>query len=408
MSLSIRDVLLLDFFNGKPVHNRVPNFQFDVYGSDANSRIQDLCEEGWIRHSRPQETLNMLPDKALSDFLLKYKQDSQGSHVELVRRIIEKIPENEYAHAVPKLFVVTGDGQKEISRNMAYVMNVRGNYGLTEGEIGESQHALSLKGVPFSANDILCRVFQKKASIFSMAGEWTKLRNLYFTMANFLLKIQREKEALSYLFLVFFMDMSGMENHNRVCRYENLFPTQKGIIILMKRLCEDGEMSGRAVKSFFLSSIARTAPRLPFSYFSPQIMGDILIDRLHGQDFNRIYYIKDKNTPDSTATAYHYVSADGDREKEHQQEHRPPAKSSVPPVPPVLRLPSFIPGEPFRPSSASSHSPKTAVTEVSVRDMEKQAAPLRSRHIQKKKNHFSYTAFFCLLVILLILIKVFF
>lgn len=203
MSLSIRDVLLLDFFNGKPVHNRVPNFQFDVYGSDANSRIQDLCEEGWIRHSRPQETLNMLPDKALSDFLLKYKQDSQGSHVELVRRIIEKIPENEYAHAVPKLFVVTGDGQKEISRNMAYVMNVRGNYGLTEGEIGESQHALSLKGVPFSANDILCRVFQKKASIFSMAGEWTKLRNLYFTMANFLLKIQREKEALSYLFLVF-------------------------------------------------------------------------------------------------------------------------------------------------------------------------------------------------------------
>ncbi len=408
MSLSIRDVLLLDFFNGKPVHNRVPNFQFDVYGSDANSRIQDLCEEGWIRHSRPQETLNMLPDKALSDFLLKYKQDSQGSHVELVRRIIEKIPENEYAHAVPKLFVVTGDGQKEISRNMAYVMNVRGNYGLTEGEIGESQHALSLKGVPFSANDILCRVFQKKASIFSMAGEWTKLRNLYFTMANFLLKIQREKEALSYLFLVFFMDMSGMENHNRVCRYENLFPTQKGIIILMKHLCEDGEMSGRAVKSFFLSSIARTAPRLPFSYFSPQIMGDILIDRLHGQDFNRLYYIKDKNTPDSTATAYHYVSADGDREKEHHQEHRPPAKSSAPPVPPVLRLPSFIPGEPFRPSSASSHSHKTAVTEVSVRDMEKQAAPLRGRHIPKKKNHFSYTAFFCLLVILLILIKVFF
>lgn len=58
-----------------------------------------------------------------------------------------------------------------------------------------------------------------------------------------------------------------MENHNRVCRYENLFPTQKGIIILMKRLCEDGEMSGRAVKSFFLSSIARTAPRLPFPIF---------------------------------------------------------------------------------------------------------------------------------------------
>ena len=39
-----------------------------LYGHDANDRIGLLYENGWIRYSRPQETVSMLPDKALSDF----------------------------------------------------------------------------------------------------------------------------------------------------------------------------------------------------------------------------------------------------------------------------------------------------------------------------------------------------
>ena len=73
---------------------------------------------------------------------------------------------------------------------MAYVLNVRENYGLTEGEIGESRSALALKGNPCSARDILERAFQQKVSIYTMAGEWSKLRNLYYVMANFHLRAE--------------------------------------------------------------------------------------------------------------------------------------------------------------------------------------------------------------------------
>lgn len=50
-------------------------------------------------------------------------------------------------------------------------------------------------------------------------------------------------------------------------QYDKLFPTQKGIIILMNQLRTELGLNDRAVKSAFLTTIARMAPRLPFSYF---------------------------------------------------------------------------------------------------------------------------------------------
>ena len=139
MGLSVRDILILDYFDGKPVHTKVPAYQEKVLGPHANQRIRLLLEEGWIRYTRPQETVNMLPDKALADFLAHYGYSPEGSHAQLVRRVVDNIPETDYAHAVPKLYIATMDGRREMNFHMAYILNARGNYGLTEGEIGEAQ-----------------------------------------------------------------------------------------------------------------------------------------------------------------------------------------------------------------------------------------------------------------------------
>lgn len=350
MSLSIRDILILDFFNGKPVHARVPEFQQDIYGADANTRIHDLIDEGWIRHSRPQETLNMLPDKALADLLSRHELAADGTHAELVRLVSQEIPEEEYAHAVPKVYVATADGKLEMAHHMAYILNVRGNYGFSEGEIGEAQRTLSAKEESCTAQDILSRAFQDKSALFVMAGEWTKLRNLYFTRANFCLRFHKNEPALSYLFLVFFLDMSGMENRNSLVRYEKLFPTQKGIIILMRELADELSLDSRALKSTFLTSIARMAPRLPFAYFSPQVMGDILLDRLRGIEFDRTRYMPLRNLPDPTAGAYHYAAEpDEPARVSSAGESFLIDRRMTPPVPPVLRMPSFTAPKPFVP-----------------------------------------------------------
>ena len=172
MGLSIKDILLLDYFDGKPAHHKVPPYKESIYGRDANDRIGELFDDGWIRMSRPQETLTMLPDKALSDFLKRYDLSGEGTHAELVGRVIAKVPEKDYAHGVPKIYVLTKEGQAEVGHHMAYVLNVRENYGLTEGEIGESQTALSARGESYTARGILYRAFQQKISLYTMAGEW--------------------------------------------------------------------------------------------------------------------------------------------------------------------------------------------------------------------------------------------
>ena len=84
MGLSIKDILLLDYFDGKPAHHKVPPYKESIYGRDANDRIGELFDDGWIRMSRPQETLTMLPDKALSDFLKRYDLSGEGTHAELM------------------------------------------------------------------------------------------------------------------------------------------------------------------------------------------------------------------------------------------------------------------------------------------------------------------------------------
>lgn len=389
MSLSIRDILILDYFNGKPVHTAVPKYQQDLYGADAEERIRALCEEGWVRHSRPQETVNMLPDKALVHFLTAHGLDGTGAHADLVRRVIRDIPESEYAHAVPKVYVATADGNLEIAHHMAYVLNARCNYGFSEGEIGEAQRTLTAKRASCTASDILKCAFQQKSALFVMAGEWTKLRNLYFRISNFHLRARDNEKALAFLYLVFFLDMSGMENRNTLVKYEKLFPTQKGIIILMNQLRNGLGLTDRGVKSAFLTTIARMAPRLPFSYFSPQVMGDILVERLSGVEFSHVKYLPFRNPPDPAASAYRYLA--DPRDGGSGTGRRPAApvrRTAAPPVPPVLRLPSFTAPAPFVPPGAKKEEAAPAAEASRPAEKEEKKSPglLGKLHHLLKKN----------------------
>ena len=61
MGLSVREILILDYFDGKPVHAKMPSYLYATYGSDADLCLDRLYADGWIRESTPRETVNMLP-----------------------------------------------------------------------------------------------------------------------------------------------------------------------------------------------------------------------------------------------------------------------------------------------------------------------------------------------------------
>ena len=48
MALPIKDILLLDYFDGKPLHTQMPSYLQSTYGKDAQVRIDRLYADGWI------------------------------------------------------------------------------------------------------------------------------------------------------------------------------------------------------------------------------------------------------------------------------------------------------------------------------------------------------------------------
>lgn len=188
---------------------------------------------------------------------------------------------------------------------MAYVLNVRENYGLTEGEIGESRSALALKGNPCSARDILARAFQQKVSIYTMAGEYRSCATctMPWQTSIFVRKRGIRRSACS-LFSSWIV--SGMGNRNTVIPYENLFPTQKGMILLLDEVPQgehDGGEEGGI--SFLLLRVWRRDCR---SLISPRrswrrnCWNVSAASPLMGRSISR-----NGTCPDPSAGAYHYV-----------------------------------------------------------------------------------------------------
>lgn len=143
------------------------------------------------------------------------------------------------------------------------------------------------------------------------------------------------------------------------------------MILLMDEIRRSLHLSMDDVKTAFLSSIARMAPRLPFAYFSPQMMAAMLLERLKGIDFNGTKYIAHRNVPDPSSKAYHYVPYG-------RSDARVPRRQAavVKPklmAPPVLRMPTFTAPEPFRPS------------EEALRP-EERLKPVKERPVMPKPN----------------------
>lgn len=210
------------------MHALIPEYQRDLYGADANARIHDLCEGGWMRESQPHETVNLLSEDVLVRLLTEKGLSPSGAKADLVRRVIRDIPEAEYARIVPKVYVATAEGQREISRNMAYVLNGRFNYGLSRIDIHRARKLIEARGIPPTAGTVLARAFEEKIADLASSGSWAKLRNLYFRQSNFYLRAEDDQKALTSLFLVFFWTCPARRTATPSCPMKNSSPRRKG------------------------------------------------------------------------------------------------------------------------------------------------------------------------------------
>ena len=300
--LSITNLLLL---------NEVDGLQED-YVKENLSRVEELMGAGYLKIAPPEETLNFLTIPQLKEILRSNNQKVSGSKNELIERILSNIAVEKYSTYLPKIYMATEKGRNELETRWAYIENQRGNYGFLNSEIAALEETNSSEA-------ILEKLFVRDIVKHGAAKDFGLLRNKYYDVHRFLKKRGRLVDSVTALLTALYFDFTGMGNNNTVGEYTNLnyaFETSLWSELDKERTAlnlTDAELI------LLFDDAVSAAVKPPFSYFEIDIIKEMILARLHGQQNLLERYKEFSKKPREDSTEYNYVelnksynSADGE------------------------------------------------------------------------------------------------
>ena len=159
MSLSAIDIFLLDYYDHRSIEELLSEYHQDLTGPDYRERLNWLCKNGYLTIGAPEEALHHLTVPVLKDILRNQKLKLSGKKDVLIQRIIENIPIEKYQAQLPKIYVQSEKGKKEVTRHAAYLESSKNYYGFMNKEIHDMENQLSeSEDLP---RDVLLALFKK-------------------------------------------------------------------------------------------------------------------------------------------------------------------------------------------------------------------------------------------------------
>lgn len=299
--LPVVDLLLLKEFDGRRADYVLPEYTLETYGRDWSARVKRLVREGYLQFAEPQDALEFLTIPQLKDILRANKQKLSGKKAELITRILENIPSQNYSKQLPKFYSATAIGRREMEARAFYFENRQMNYGFLNSELYalEKIHAPDVILEKLFARDILKHVNSKN---------YLSLAATLETYRTYLKKHGRDAEALTTLLQAIYLRLSGMADANQVLEYQYLSWVFDDSV-WRRELDADRtalNLSDEALIKKF--SQATDSMALPFSYFDRATMIEIILARLHGQENLFARYSSKRKTPSTKSSAYDYYS----------------------------------------------------------------------------------------------------
>ncbi len=326
--LPVIDLLLLNEFDGKQENYEIPAYRVEEFGKDYLKRVQRLLNDGYLKFSSTEESLNSLTIPRLKDILRGNNQKLSGNKSELVKRILENIPSKNYEGFLPKIYKLSPIGRKEIENRSAYIENKQQQYGFLNSEIESVEKTLPATEKN-SAGKIFEKLFARNMLKHQSEKNFGLLRNNYFLVHKFLIKRGRIEESLRALLTVIYFDLSGMSNDNFVEEYysrERLLDTSIWGEIDKEKTALN--LSDDTLMKLFEESVRQTV-KLPFSYFEIETMKSMILDRLHGQMNLFERYEKYRNVPSEDNPHYEYFDFSREQEFHELPEEISPKKAAA-------------------------------------------------------------------------------
>lgn len=245
---------------------------------------KQMISEGFLIEGGVKDSLSKFKVQELKNILSEHNISATGKKDVLIQLIIENVDCNNLR--CPKILTLTEKGKNYLSKYNYYV------------EFNEfiSQNIIDLsdlsrfddikKEQPYlHTNDIIWQILQIKYFEYIGKQAYGLVRNIELSRYRILEKEGKKKDAAYHLLIVFYYDLSGMNNNGTVIKYNDLF-IAPGLIQPLRNLKDfiDGDMIHRIYDRI----------DVPFRYFNEDVFYEIIFNLLNN-DIDLDDYLEKSN-----------------------------------------------------------------------------------------------------------------
>lgn len=268
--LAVKELLILSKYDGRATTYELP---IEVYGLDYKECLEKLVATGYLK---VESSLSNLTIPSLKEILRRNNQKISGKKEDLIKRIVDNVPAENYADELTKLYVATDKGRLELSERQAYIENQKMQYGFLNSEISELEGKLD-------TDAILEQLFLRDITKHGAVKDYGLLRNTYYNLGQYFKKRGRIEEYLRSLLSVIYYDLSGVGNDNSVEDYAAMdWALETSVWSEIDKARTTLNYSDEELLKLFDEAV-EISVKVSFSYFDTATMKKIILDRLRGE-----------------------------------------------------------------------------------------------------------------------------
>lgn len=270
--LSVRDLFILERFDGREVNYKIPEYELEEFGYNYAESLTCLIKGGYLTYAEPKIALNVLTVPQLKEILRSNGKKLSGKKDDLITRIIETCA----GYEVPKVYAATEKGINELETRDYFFENKREGYGFLDYEVECTE-------LEVNPECVLRVLFNRALEKHTTANNYFSLACVYENYGRYYKHRNQQPDELQALLTAAYLQLTGMGDGNDINDYKDLgyvfsSPLWSEIDRLKTALnLSDEELTSR------IESAAATV-KVPFSYFEPKVVAKIILDRLRGEE----------------------------------------------------------------------------------------------------------------------------
>lgn len=209
------------------------NYECGITNPDIYHR--QLINEGYYELSSFSEKLEQLKLPELKAILQDNNLPTKGKKAELIKLIVEEIPENKVNLSKEEMYSLSEKGRCFLEENKNFVeLHRYKNYQIS---LEDYYNATKDDKYKRNFNDVAWQIFNERTLLYQQNNEYSSERYNYFHMANLLLTEGKKEHALQLFLYCLVIDLSGVESINMIELYKSRIYNKKEFLEHLEYNC---------------------------------------------------------------------------------------------------------------------------------------------------------------------------